>query len=41
MLNLIARRSFGKITRKLPIPDITLKECDPELYNIIKLEEKR
>lgn len=41
MLNLIARRSFGKITRKLPMPDITLKECDPELYNIIKLEEKR
>ena len=23
------------------MPDLTLKECDPELFNLIKLEEKR
>jgi len=23
------------------MPDLTLSKCDPELYNLIKLEEKR
>lgn len=41
MLSLITKRYFGKITRKLPMPDLTLSKSDPELYNLIKLEEKR
>jgi len=41
MLSKFSQRSFSKITRKLPMPDHTLKVADPELYNIIKLEEKR
>lgn len=35
------RRPFGKITRKLPMADLTLSKCDPELFNLIKKEEKR
>lgn len=41
MLSLFSKRQFGKITRKLPMADLPLKECDPELYKLIKLEEKR
>ena len=41
MIRGFSARNFGKITRKLPMADLTLKECDPELYKLIKLEEKR
>ena len=31
----------SKITRQLPMKDMTLKEHDPELYKLIELEKKR
>ena len=38
----VFNRKFGsKINRQLPIKDATLKEHDPELYNLIELEKAR
>lgn len=38
----ILRRYFGsKVTRTLPIKDLPLAQADPELYQLIKQEEKR
>jgi len=41
MFSKISLRSFGKISRKLPIADRSLKEVDPEMFNLIELEKKR
>ena len=41
MLLKIAQRKFGKITRRLPIPDNSLKVHDPELFKLIELEKRR
>ena len=38
----LATRSFAsKITRQLPMKDLSLKEHDPELYKLIEQEKKR
>jgi hypothetical protein len=31
----------SKVTRQLPMKDLSLKEHDPELYKLIELEKKR
>jgi glycine hydroxymethyltransferase len=41
MIKIANNRLFSKITRKLPMADRTLSECDPELHALIKLEAKR
>ena len=38
----LSKRLFAsKITRQLPMKDMTLKEHDPELYKLIENEKKR
>ena len=39
--SLTSRMFASKITRQLPMKDMTLKEHDPELYKLIELEKKR
>lgn len=38
MLKTAIKRNFAKVTRVLPMADLSLKEHDPELHNIIMNE---
>ena len=41
MISRITSRTFSKITRRLPMADKTLQECDPELFALVEKEKGR